>query len=150
MKKTTLDELLAMANAKAVRRQPSDEEHRIQVSCVRWFRLKYPHLFARLFAVPNGGRRDKVTAAKLKAQGVKAGIPDLQLAMARGGYFGLFIEFKATPPHDAEVSKSQKDMLAKLQEQGYLAIVCRGMNEAMAQIGAYLDLPRTRGGLVVA
>ena len=53
MKKTTLDELLAMANAKAVRRQPSDEEHRIQVSCVRWFRLKYPHLFARLFAVPN-------------------------------------------------------------------------------------------------
>ena len=55
MKKTTLDELLAMANAKAVRRQPSDEEHRIQVSCVRWFRLKYPHLFARLFAVPNGG-----------------------------------------------------------------------------------------------
>ena len=135
---------------KSVRRAPVDFEGTEQVALMRWLQCRFQAAYAVTWHTPNGGRRDKVTAAKLKAQGVKAGIPDLQLAMARGGYFGLFIEFKATPPHDAEVSKSQKDMLAKLQGQGYLAIVCRGMNEAMAQIGAYLDLPRTQGGLVVA
>ena len=135
---------------RAKRRTPVDFEGTEQVALMRWLECRFQAAYAVTWHTPNGGRRDKVTAAKLKAQGVKAGIPDLQLAMARGGYFGLFIEFKATPPHDAEVSKSQKDMLAKLQGQGYLAIVCRGMNEAMAQIGAYLDLPRTQGGLVVA
>ena len=135
---------------KPMRRPPVDFEGTEQVALMRWLECRFQAAYAVTWHTPNGGRRDKVTAAKLKAQGVKAGIPDLQLAMARGGYFGLFIEFKATPPHDAEVSKSQKDMLAKLQGQGYLAIVCRGMNEAMAQIGAYLDLPRTQGGLVVA
>lgn len=134
----------------AKRRTPVDFEGTEQVALMRWLECRFQAAYAVTWHTQNGGRRDKVTATKLKAQGVKAGIPDLQLAMARGGYFGLFIEFKATPPHDAEVSKSQKDMLAKLQGQGYLAIVCRGMNEAMAQIGAYLDLPRTQGGLVVA
>ena len=135
---------------KPMRRTPVDFEGTEQVALMRWLECRFQAAYAVTWHTPNGGRRDKVTAAKLKAQGVKAGIPDLQLAMARGGYFGLFIEFKATPPHDADVSNSQKDMLAKLQGQGYLAIVCRGMNEAMAQIGAYLDLPRTQGGLVVA
>lgn len=135
---------------KPMRRAPVDFEGTEQVALMRWLECRFQAAYAVTWHTPNGGRRDKVTAAKLKAQGVKAGIPDLQLAMARGGYFGLFIEFKATPPHDAEVSKSQKDMLSKLQGQGYLAIVCRGMNEAMAQIGAYLELPRTQGGLVVA
>lgn len=58
----------------SVRKPPSDEEHRIQCTCVRWFRLKYPHLFARLFAVPNGGRRDGITGARLKAEGVLPGV----------------------------------------------------------------------------
>ena len=62
-----------------VRKPPSDEEHRIQTACVRWFRLKYPHLFARLFAVPNGGRRDGITGARLKEEGVLAGVADLIL-----------------------------------------------------------------------
>lgn len=135
---------------KTMRRAPVDFEGTEQVALMRWLQCRFQAAYAVTWHTPNGGRRDKVTAAKLKAQGVKAGIPDLQLAMARGGYFGLFIEFKATPPHDAEVSKSQKDMLVQLQGQGYLAVVCRGINEAMAQISAYLDLPRTQGGLVVA
>lgn len=135
---------------KSVRRAPVDFEGTEQAALMRWLQCRFQAAYAVTWHTPNGGRRDKVTAAKLKAQGVKAGIPDLQLAMARGGYFGLFIEFKATPPHDAEVSKSQKDMLGQLQGQGYLAVVCRGINEAMTQISAYLDLPRTQGGLVVA
>ena len=44
-----------------------NEESRIQQSCIRWFRLQYPEHRLRLFAVPNGGKRDAVTGAILKA-----------------------------------------------------------------------------------
>lgn len=52
----------------SARKHPSDEEHRIQVSCVRWFRMAHPQLAPRLFAVPNGGRRDGVTGARQRLQ----------------------------------------------------------------------------------
>ena len=56
-----------------------DAEHRLQCTCVRWFGYQYPELSALLFAVPNGGRRDPVTGARLKAEGVVAGVSDLIL-----------------------------------------------------------------------
>ena len=56
-----------------------NDEHSIQVACVTWFRYEYPTLSKRLFAVPNGGRRDAVTGARLKAEGVIAGVADLIL-----------------------------------------------------------------------
>jgi hypothetical protein len=74
---------------------------------------------------------------------VKAGIPDLVLTMARGGFFGLYIEFKATPPNDAAISPSQHERIRKLNEQGYLAVVCRGHFDTVEQIRAYLRLAPT-------
>lgn len=129
-----------------VRRRPVDFEGREQQMLVRWMELQHRAAYAVTWHTPNGGARDKATAGKLKAQGVKAGVPDLQLAVARGGFFGLFIEFKATPPNDAAVSETQKTMLSRLQGEGYRAVVCRGINEAMAEISAYLAMPRTVGG----
>lgn len=129
-----------------VRRRPVDFEGREQQMLVRWIELQHRAAYAVTWHTPNGGARDKATAGKLKAQGVKAGVPDLQLAVARGGFFGLFIEFKATPPNDAAVSETQKTMLSRLQGEGYRAVVCRGINEAMAEISAYLAMPRTVGG----
>jgi hypothetical protein len=46
------------------------------------------------FAVPNGGLRNKVQAAKLKAEGVKPGVPDVFLPYPCGQYAGLWLEFK--------------------------------------------------------
>ena len=48
-----------------------------------------------LHHVPNGGKRDKATAIALKRQGVKAGVPDIHLPVAKGSYHGLYIELKA-------------------------------------------------------
>ena len=64
-----------------------------------WNMQQYPEL-ELLYHVPNGGKRDKATAAVLKRQGVKAGVPDLVLPVARCGYHGLYIELKA-PGQDA-------------------------------------------------
>ncbi|RYZ22752.1 MAG: VRR-NUC domain-containing protein [Chitinophagaceae bacterium] len=128
--------------SKTHRAKPIDREGQEQAALMREIELRYPEIFELIFHVPNGGHRVKAVAAKLKAQGVKAGIPDLVLPMARGGYFGLYIEFKATV-EPAPVSTSQKDCLRRLNAQGYLAIVCRGHFDAMEQLRAYLMLPAT-------
>lgn len=125
-------------------RLPSvDFEGREQAALMNWLRVRYQEAYGLTYHVPNGGRRDKVTGAKLKAQGVKAGVPDLVLAQARGGYFGLYIEFKATPPHDASVSKEQREWVRILLAQGYCAVVCKGMNEAIKEITSYMSMPLT-------
>lgn len=136
MKKTTLDELLAKANAKAVRRSQSDEEHRIQVACVRYFRLKYPHLFARLFAVPNGSRRDGVTGARLKEEGVLAGVADLILLVPNSDYHALLIEMKTPKGRQSESQKAWQ--LAVAGNGDYLYVVCRGLDEFIREVETYL------------
>lgn len=125
------------------RRAPVDYEGNEQAALFNWMKLRHPLAWRLAYHVPNGGHRHKATAAKLKAQGVKAGVPDVSIALARGGYYGLYIELKATPPHDAEVAPSQKEWISSLVEQGYKAVVCRGMKEAMAVIDDYLAQPVT-------
>ncbi len=113
-------------------------EHSEQVhlfTWARWTEGQYPEL-ALLFAVPNGGRRDAVTGARLKAEGVKAGVPDVWLPVARGDYHGLVIELKAGK---GRPSPEQRAWLEALKSQGYLALVCVGAEAARAAITAYLD-----------
>ncbi|MBF8703035.1 VRR-NUC domain-containing protein [Pseudomonas putida] len=119
-----------------------DREGPEQAALMKEIQLRYPEAYELLYHVPNGGHRLKEVAAKLKAQGVKAGIPDLVLTMARGGYFGLYIEFKATLD-PAPVSPSQQACIRRLNDQGYLAVVCQGHFDAMECLRAYLALPKT-------
>ncbi|MDD1966967.1 VRR-NUC domain-containing protein [Pseudomonas putida] len=134
---------LQVLKPRAARAKPIDREGLEQAALMREIALALPEVAELIYHVPNGGHRHKATAGRLKEQGVKAGIPDLVLPMARGGYFGLYIEFKATPPNDAAVSTSQHDCIRRLNEQGYLAIVCRGHFDAMEHLRAYLRLPKT-------
>lgn len=109
-----------------------------QVSLFEWCEYslgKYPQL-SLLFHVPNGGFRSAATAGRMKAEGVKAGVPDLCLPVARGGYHGLFIEMKAGRNKPTEL---QKKWLTDLQEQGYLTAVCYGWEEAARLLTDYLE-----------
>lgn len=134
---------LHQPKAKKARAKPVDREGQEQAALMAELKLRYPAAYKLIYHVPNGGHRVKAVAAKLKGQGVKAGVPDLVLPMARGGYFGLYVEFKAKPPFDAPVSPSQDAYLQALIAQGYLAIVCRGSIDAVEAIRAYLLLPAT-------
>jgi hypothetical protein len=106
----------------------------------------YPEL-GMLYAVPNGGFRHKAVAGKMKAQGVRAGVLDFNLDVARGPYHGLRIELKRRV--GGTVSTAQKHWIAWLRGQGYLAVVCRGWEEARDRLVAYLSLccspPMNRG-----
>jgi hypothetical protein len=135
---------MTLFKPKAARAKPGDREGQEQAALMAEIKLRHPEVFALIYHVPNGGHRHMLVAVKLKQQGVKAGVPDLVLPMARGGFFGLYIEFKATSPNDADVSASQTEWLRALNAQGYLAIVCRGHAEAMEQLRAYLRLAPTK------
>ena len=118
----------------------NDFEHHEQVLFMQWCYLqekKYPQL-SLMFAIPNGGQRNASTAAKLKKEGVKAGIPDLHLPIARGKYSSLFIEMKIGKNR---ATKHQLSMMQALEEAGNRCVVCYGAKEAIAQTLAYLQLP---------
>ena len=92
----------------------------------------------KLYAIPNGGLRHKYTAIKLKKCGVKPGVPDICLPVARKGYYGLYIEIKRRK--GGRVEPEQEDWIEFLTLQGYKAVVCRGFDEARAVIEDYLRL----------
>lgn len=108
-----------------------------QITLVRWAELqmgKYPEL-DMLFHIPNGGKRDAREAARFKQMGVKAGVPDLFLAVPRGGFHGLFIEMKSP---DGKVAEHQKKWLGKLAKRGYDTAVCYSFEEAQNKITEYI------------
>lgn len=90
-----------------------------------------------LCAIPNGGWRNKTVAAKLKRQGVKPGVYDFRLAVARGGYHGLDMELKRRA--GGTLSQHQKRWGEGLTMNGYLAAVCHGWQEARDRLVDYLE-----------
>lgn len=111
-------------------------EHNIQRLVVAWFRNRYPHLSAVFFAIPSGGKRDKVTAARMKAEGALPGVPDLMLATPRGPWAGLFLELKTETGYP---SKVQRERIDALRSQGYAAEVAKGYEAAKIVIANYLE-----------
>lgn len=97
---------------------------------------------AALYAIPNGGYRHVKTAVTLKRTGVKAGVPDICLPVPRDGKHGLYLEMKRRK--GGEVSVSQRTWLNFLAGQGYATAVCRGWEEAVQVISAYLGLPGSK------
>lgn len=89
-----------------------------------------------VFAVPNGGSRDRREAARMTAQGVKAGVPDLFIPRAAGKYHGLFIEMKREK--GGKLSMAQAEWIALLRKEGYAACVCAGFDAARQTIERYM------------
>ena len=95
---------------------------------------KYPAL-KLLFHIPNGGTRNKVEAGHLKAQGVKAGVPDLFLPVARGRYHGLWIEMKK---EGGKLSEAQNIWARWLFDEGYGHFIAFSWEQAAAILENYL------------
>ena len=117
-------------------------EHDEQVAVKEWaesMEATEPDLWG-LHAIPNGGQRHKKTAADLKAEGVKSGVPDLDLPIARGKYIGLRIEMKRRKKSLSKVDPEQVKWIDWLRAQGHMVAVCYGADEAIAVIERYLAL----------
>lgn len=109
---------------------------------VDWCKYDAPaHLRPRasqIDAIPNGGHRKPAVAAKLKAEGVVAGVPDLHLPIAAGREHGLYIEMKrpGERPTDAQLIR-----IGQLWQNGYRAVVAEGWRAAVVILTDYLEQP---------
>lgn len=112
-------------------------EHSHQVALFCWASQqfeKWPEL-KWLFAIPNGGQRNIIVAASLKAEGVKSGVSDICLPVARSTFHGLYIEMKK--PGGKE-SPQQIRFGEFLTAQGYLYKCCDHWDLARDTIVNYL------------
>jgi len=103
-----------------------------------WARLmekRHPEL-RLMYHIPNGGLRNKPVAVRLTAEGVRRGVPDICLPVARKEYHGMYIELKRRK--GGKTSTEQEEWISLLTGQGYLAIVCCGWDRARTEIERYL------------
>lgn len=113
-------------------------EHQEQAALFKWAamnRRTFPEL-ELMFAIPNGGWRHKITAAKLKAEGVKPGVPDIFLPVPRLPYHGLFIEMKA---RTRTATARQNEWHIALRKAMFDVVVSHGWEQAVSEIMDYLS-----------
>ena len=106
----------------------SGTEHAHQRAFFQWLnfvQLTGEHPMARMaFAIPNGGKRDQITAGRLKAEGVKPGVPDVCYplprwagSLARVEFLSLWLEFKK--PDEGTPSAVQDEWRIDLRVCGH-------------------------------
>lgn len=118
-------------------------ENQHQMAVIKWsqqasIRQKWPEL-KLLFHIPNERKCTPQQGRILKLMGVKRGVPDLMLPVARGRYHGLYIEMKTETGRSTE---DQKWWGEELRGQGYMHEVCHGWESATRVLEWYLTLPR--------
>jgi hypothetical protein len=124
---------------KQIKLTPSEAEE--QITVIAWadyVQHQYPAL-RWLYHCPNGEYRSKATAKRLKAMGVKPGVPDLILPVPMHGYTGLVIELKMgknTPSPD------QRRWLEHFASIGWKTAVHYSCDAAISEIEEYLDIPK--------
>lgn len=100
-------------------------EHDLQVEICQWCdTIGSPKVRGRYFAVPNGGYRTKRTAAKLKAEGVRSGVPD----MIFFGSFGRVLWVEVKRGKAGRLSESQLHFCASLSDNGHRVVVVRDLD----------------------
>lgn len=111
-----------------------NNEEKIQVECVRLFRLIHSKLAWRLFHIPNGGQRNVIVAAKMKQAGQLSGVWDLFLSVPNKQYHGLYIEVKAGKN---KLTDNQKEF-QKANAPDYDFAVCYSTDEFLKAVWDYL------------
>lgn len=123
----------------------SDSEHCQQTAVFMWAAIqakgKWPEL-RWLHAIPNGGLRDKITAARMKAEGAREGVPDICLPLRNRAYCGLYLEMKRRSYRASDVKPAQREWHDWLSSQGYYSRIAGGYQNAIEVIEYYLQLGR--------
>ncbi len=100
-------------------------------------RAEHDPRYRLLLAIPNGGHRSKRAGGRLKAEGVRAGVPDLAIMVAAHGKHGLFLELKCGKNRP---SVAQAAWAKALTAQGYfVATVYDDPAESIRIIEWYLS-----------
>ncbi len=110
------------------KKYPSESDE--QIGFLQWFDDRFEGVW--IFHIPNGGHRAMSVAKKMKAEGVKKGVPDLYIPEWK-----LWIEMKRQK--NGSVSKDQADWHEYLQGIGDTVIVAKGARDASRQVLEFLQ-----------
>jgi len=110
-------------------------ESKLQIECVKWFRYQYPNYRMLLFAIPNGGKRNAITAQILKSEGVVSGVADLFLSIPKGKFHGLYIEMKYGKGIQSD---NQKEFEKNVIAMGYKYIITNSLYDFVKEIDLYM------------
>lgn len=117
---------------------PIPSEAQEQAAVIKWWRYVY-NLYGvpedTLIHIANEGSGSVSRGKLLKKLGVRPGVADLFLSVARGNYHGLWIEMKRL---GGRLRPEQRAFLENMQGQGYDTAVCHGAEAARLKIAAYL------------
>lgn len=121
----------------------SKTEHSIQAAFFAWLAIvKYPST-KWIHAIPNGGERNPIVAGKMKAEGARTGVWDVFVPVPRGGYHGLYIEFKR-PEHRNHKNGGLTDKQVEFGEfavaEGYKMRMAYTWREAAFHLCEYLGV----------
>ena len=101
----------------------------VALNTVHWPELRL------LFAIPNEGLRSIRLGGQLKAAGMRAGVPDVFLPVARAGMHGLWLALKVI---GNKTTPAQDKWLRDLAAEGYAVHVAHSWIEAREYILEYL------------
>lgn len=119
---------------KPVKTKPKqDTEVKEQIVSALWLdKMKIP-----FYHVPNGGYRNPIEAVKFKRMGVKAGVPDICIPLARKGYHGLYIELKRKS--GGKLSEHQLYWRELLIKEGHAWFEAKGADHLKQIVMEYLN-----------
>lgn len=107
---------------------PAPTEEAAHRACVAWAQVahqQYP-LLRWLVHVPNGGKRPRGEAGKLRAMGTRKGVPDLLILRPSGRFHGLAVEVKS---RTGRLTPEQQAWLETLHADGWLTGIVRSLDE---------------------
>lgn len=124
------------ANNGSKKKARNNEEADIQSEFFNQAKIFFPNIPEKLlFAVPNGGSRNKLEAINLKRQGIKSGVADVLLLIPRGGFASLCLEFKTKT---GKQSPEQKEFQKQAENCGSKYVIVRSVKEAIDEMKIYL------------
>jgi len=88
-------------------------EHKLQKAIVEYLEIRR----ICYWAVPNGGHRKLSVAKKMKAEGVKAGVPDITI-IHDGKYYGIEIKKPKTQTPKGYLSPIQRVRIQQIEKAG--------------------------------
>lgn len=119
-----------------MQKSSESQEQKAFIQECRWLANSMPE-YGAVFKIPNEGKRSFAYAAKLKAEGLEAGVPDVFCAVMRKNFGGIFFEFKSK---NGKLTEDQKKWRKKLTSQGYFVFVVNSAKEALDMLKSYLAL----------
>ena len=98
------------------------KEAQLQVQVMAYLDYQLPSLGMRAFHIPNGGSRNRIEAVNLKRQGVRSGVPDIEILGPGGSSY--WIELKTAK---GSLRPAQEEWREWLMVNDFPYALCRSL-----------------------